>query len=658
IGAWEKDKATDAQARMLSYFVKKGLLPVSLRELPEAGKPVNEYRRLEAEIPSPRLAPGILDGEPFDQPLFARGNHKKPGDPVPRRFLEAIDDTPYPKGSTGRLEYAEDILRPDNPLAARVIVNRLWHHLFGQGLVATPDNFGRLGEQPSHPELLDYLAVKFRKDGWSVKKMIAFLATTKAFRLASTPSGEAKEKDPDNRLLSHARLRRLEAEPIRDAMLAASQRLNMNRVAEGGSEGGNSARRAVYRQAKRNALDPFLTVFDAPVPATAKGRRDSTNVPAQSLTLMNDPFVNGAARDFANKAQGETEAERISHMFRLALGRPAKDEETARAIAYLQGASEEQTKAVAEKRAIEKELSENSKALAGIVDPLRNKILEGRKKEGAEPPEGPKPTLHWNFADGWKDAVHGITAHPKAGARIENGVVVVSGGGHVVTDVMPLSFREKTLEAWVKLDNLGQQAGGVVTIQSPNGSIFDSIVYAEREGRRWLAGSNGFKRTKSFGGFEEKEADKDFVHVAITYQSDGTITGYRNGLPYGKSYKTGKASYPKGNSILSFGVRHLPADPKRALHGRIREVRVYDRALDPEAVMASFGGMADYVSQKELLVALTPDQRKEREQILEKTADLQKRLKAYDDLGGGNSSTGLQDLALAIFNMKEFIYLK
>ena len=172
-----------------------------------------------------------------------------------------------------------------------------------------------------------------------------------------------------------------------------------------------------------------------------------------------------------------------------------------------------------------------------------------------------------------------------------------------------------------------------------------------------MAGSNGFKRTKSFGGTEEKEADKDFVHVAITYQSDGAVTGYRNGRPYGKSCKTGKASFPKGNSLLSFGVRHLPAGPGRLLDGRIREVRIYDRALEPDAVMASFGGASDYVSEKDLLAALSPNQKKDRENILAKIADLQKSLKAYDDLGS-NSPTGLNDLALALFNMKEFIYLK
>ena len=108
--------------------------------------------------------------------------------------------------------------------------------------------------------------------------------------------------------------------------------------------------------------------------------------------------------------------------------------------------------------------------------------------------------------------------------------------------------------------------------------------------------------------------------MEVSRHPDGTITSYRNGLPYGKPYKTGRATYPKKTSILSFGVRHLPANPQKALHGRIREVRVYDRALEPDAVMASFGGIADYVSLKELLAALPPAQRKERELILENTS--------------------------------------
>lgn len=657
IDAWDKDKASDSQARALNFLVRKGLLPTSMKELPQLAELAKEYRRLESEVVSPRLAPGILDNEPFEQPLFVRGNHKTIGDPVPRRFLEAFDDTPYSKNTIGRLEYAEDILNRDNPFAARVIVNRLWHHLFGQGIVATTDNFGRLGEKPSHPELLDYLASKLREDGWSLKKMITFLATTKAFRLTSKPSGQASEKDPDNALLSHANLKRLEAEPIRDALLTASQKINLGGVAEGGSVGGNTTRRAVYKQVRRNSLDPFLTVFDAPVPATTKGRRDATNVPAQSLTMMNDPFVIGAARDLAKNVEGTTEAERISNMFRLALGRPASDQETARAEAFIKGATEAEAKQLSEKKAVQKDLDENTRKLSAIVDPARAKILEGRESGKSEKPVGPKPNLHWDFSSGWKDTILGVASHPKAGAKIENGVLLVNRGGYVVTDAIPLNISDKTLEAWVKLDNLGQRAGGVITIQTPNGSIFDSIVYAEQEGRRWISGSNGFRRTKSFGGSEEKEAEKDFVHLAITYQGDGTITGYRNGRPYGKPYKTGRSTFPSGKSVLTFGIRHLPANPQRMLDARIREARLYDRALKPDEVMASFGGSSDYVSQQELVAALSPQQRKEKGVLEKQRAILEKKLQEYESQGNV-TGRGLQDIALALFNMKEFIYLK
>lgn len=654
---WEKGKASDAQARVLNFLVRKNLLPTSIKELPQLKDLAAEYRSLENDVVSPRLSPGILDNEPFDQALFVRGNHKKIGDPVPRRFLEALNDTPYPKNSIGRLEYAKDVLDPGNPFANRVIVNRIWHHLFGRGIVATPDNFGRLGEKPSHPELLDYLATKFRKDGWSLKKMIKFLATTKTFRLTSTPSSKATDKDPDNLLLSHARLRRLEAEAIRDAILSAAQKINLGGIAEGGSVAGNTTRRAVYKQVRRNSLDPFLTVFDAPVPATTKGRRDSTNVPAQSLTMMNDTFVINAALDMARNAPGATEEEKVSNMFRLALGRPASEAEKIRAEAFIKGASGAEAKELAEKKEVEKNWAENSLKLKGILDPARSAILKSRKSAPIDKPVRPEPSLHWDFGNGWKDSVLGITGHPKGGAKIENGVLLVRAGGYVVTDAIPLKISEKTLEAWVKLDNLNQRAGGVITLQTPNGSIFDSIVYAEQEGNRWMSGSNGFRRTKSFGGTDEKEADGEFVHLAITYQNDGTITGYRNGQSYGKPYKSGRSTFPKDKSVLSFGVRHLPATPSRMLHAQIREALFYDRALKPDEVMAAFGGLSDYVSEKELIASLSPEQGKEKVTLEKRRKELAKKLREYQSQGNAQGR-GPNDIALALFNMKEFIYLK
>ena len=374
---------------------------------------------------------------------------------------------------------------------------------------------------------------------------------------------------------------------------------------------GNTTRRAVYKQIRRNSLDPFLSVFDAPVPATTKGKRNSTNVPAQSLTMMNDPFVINAANDLARNAPGSTEEEKLSNMFRLALGRPASEAEKARAEAFIKGTTESETKELAKKKRVEKSWPKPMKLLEDFgTDPERNHRF--RKSSPTDIPVGPKPSLHWDFGNGWKDSILGITGHPKGEAKIENGVLVVGGGGYVVTDPIPLMIKDKTLEAWVKLDNLSQRAGGVITLQTPNGVIFDSIVYAEKRERHWMSGSNGFRRTKSFEGNDEKEAHKEFVHLAITYQGDGTVTGYRNGEPYGKPYKTGQTTFLKNKSVLSFGVRHLPAVSKSNVACPNQGSPFYDRALEPEEVMASFGGISDHVSEKELMASLSPEQRKRR----------------------------------------------
>ena len=210
-----------------------------------------------------------------------------------------INAKPFATKNSGRLELAEAMLHADNPLTARVIVNRVWHHVFGRGLVATPDNFGKLGETPSHPELLDYLAKRFVAEAWSLKKLIRELVLTRTFQLGVTPTANAREMDPDNRLLTRAHMRRLEAEAIRDAMLHASGSLDHSPL--GGSDGFDTNRRSLYVRIIRNRLDPFLTIMDAPVPTSTKGRRDLTNVPAQSLTMMNDPFVISLAERLAKR---------------------------------------------------------------------------------------------------------------------------------------------------------------------------------------------------------------------------------------------------------------------------------------------------------------------------------------------------------------------
>src|SRR5262249_39594793 len=172
-----------------------------------------EYRAAEKTLPGPCVVPGVADAGPgLAQPVFTRGDCTRPGERVAPRYLEALSrpgEGFAPQGS-GRLELAEKIASADNPLTARVMVNRVWHHLFGEGLVRTVDDFGRAGELPSHPELLDYLATRFVEEGWSLKRLIGELVRTRAFRMSSRPSPEARQVDPHNRLLHHYPARRLQ----------------------------------------------------------------------------------------------------------------------------------------------------------------------------------------------------------------------------------------------------------------------------------------------------------------------------------------------------------------------------------------------------------------------------------------------------------------
>ena len=655
--AWEENDLTDSQARILNNMLKNDLLPNAKEKFPHCNELVNEYRKIEEKVTVPRLAPGVLDGEPFDQALFERGNHKKPAHQVPRRFLEAIDDTPYPKTTIGRLEFAQDLLRKDNPFTTRVIVNRIWHHLFGNGLVRTPDNFGKLGELPTHPELLDYLSQKFRSEEWSIKRMIRFLVTSKTFRSSSNPSSEAKRIDPQNLLLSHANLRRLEAEPIRDAMLLASGRLQLARVAEGKSEPSNSSRRAVYREIRRNSLDPFLSVFDSPVPSSAKGKRDITNVPAQSLTLMNDPSVLRNAREFANRHRSGDLEDSISMMFRNALGRPPSGNELASSLAYLNATNLNSSNAMAKLSQTSDKLKEVDGQIEDMIHPFREKILAFRgTKENAQ--SQPKPVLHWDFEKGLSDSANGIMCFLKKGAYLEKGKLILQDGGYAVTEKLPFEISSKSLAARVRLDNLEQRGGGVISIQSPNGAVFDSIVFAEKEPRKWIAGSNGFRRTQSFGGAPfEKEADRNFVHLTVTYGGDGTITAYRNGEPYGKSYSTGSHLYKRDDCIVSFGVRHLPANPQRLLVGRIDEASLYDFELTAEDIRL-ISNPDTFVSQKQLYESLPSNLQRTYSKLTEKKSALEKEIRRMRENMAVSDKPELQDLALALFNMKEFIYLK
>jgi len=232
-----------------------------------------------------------------------------------------------------------------------VIVNRVWHHLFGRGLVPTPDNLGVMGEAPTHPELLDWLAKRFIADGWSLKKLIRRIVLSSTYRMASTGDAAAERLDPGDALLHRARLRRLEGEAIRDAVLAVSGglspelygppvpvHLSAYQTGRGRPESGpvdGAGRRSIYLAVHRNFLSSFLSVFDFPVPMSCAGRRAVSNVPAQALALLNDPFVVERSRAWADRLPATSDGERVDAIFRTALGRPAEEEEKRAATRYV-----------------------------------------------------------------------------------------------------------------------------------------------------------------------------------------------------------------------------------------------------------------------------------------------------------------------------------
>ena len=566
IEAWSNGTATDAQALLLDACLRESLLTNRVDAMPAAQPLIAEYRRLEEQILVPTRVPGLEETRASNQPLFERGNHKLPQKEVPRRFLEAIDAAPYETSSSGRLELAENLLRDDNPLTRRVIVNRVWHHLFGRGIVNTPDNLGRLGDQPSHPELLDWLATRFVHDGWSLRQLIRRIVMSKTWQLSSNAPQRSQDTDPDNRLLTHANVRRLEAEAIRDQLLSVSGQIE-HRLAGAPVDGG-SKRRSVYMGVRRNSLDPFLRAFDFPEPFTAVGRRDVTNVPAQSLTMMNDPRTTAYATAWASRILNEpsltSDAEQIGRMFLSAFGRPATDTEVDRVRNYLAASRQRMETQQLKLANLRTQIAERRGKIENITAPVRRRLLQKADNDATEPEDNlPLPIVRWEFDNSSDNLVGAADFELRSGAHIKDGALVISRGGHVITRPLLTTLKAKTLEAWVQLDNLDQRGGGVMTIQTSNGVMFDSIVFGERDPRQWMAGSNGFVRTQSFNGPQEQAATGQPVHVAIAYHSDGRVVGYRNGLPYGKPYKSNgpftNSKPARLSSRLEFGISRQAA---------------------------------------------------------------------------------------------------
>jgi hypothetical protein len=269
-----------------------------------------------------------------DPYVLIRGNPARVGEAVPRQFLAVLAGDrrrPFPHGS-GRLDLAEAISAPDNPLTARVCVNRVWMHHFGEPLVETPNDFGLRTPRPTQADLLDYLATAFRRDGWSLKKLHRLILLSSTYQQASFDRPEARKLDPDNRLLWRANRRRLDLEAMRDTLLAVSDRLDLTpygRPVDVANDPTNR-RRTVYGLVDRQSLPDLYRAFDFASPDQSAERRTLTTVPQQALFGMNAPFMIAQAKALAARpevAKPEEAAEKVRALYRLVLQRlPDADE--------------------------------------------------------------------------------------------------------------------------------------------------------------------------------------------------------------------------------------------------------------------------------------------------------------------------------------------
>ena len=283
--------------------------------------------------------------------------------------------------------------------------------------------------------------------------------------------------------------------------------------------------------------------------------------------------------------------------------------------------------------ALAEQIKDVSDQISAIETKAREKVLAARKAGVAEAPKPPEPVASWEFDADFSDGIGSLHAKAVGGARLEKGGLVLDGtAGYVETAPLPFDLNEKTLEAWVMLDNPDQRGGGVISVQTTDGKTFDAIVFGEREPRQWMAGSDSFARTQSFSGPPEEESDEGPVHVAIVYDEDGTITGYRNGVPYGQAYQS-KAlqSYDAESTTVLFGLRHHPAAEDRLLRGRILRARLYDRALSPAAVAASAGIPSDYVAEEEMAAHFSEQERVRRKELLRQENRLSQKHAELDE---------------------------
>ena len=342
-------KLDNAETALLDDITgKEGVLTLPDDQIEKALSAESKTRliALKTDLEHVKTAPfvhAISEGAKIaNVPILLRGNPNTPGEEAPRHFLCIVagDNAPVFKQGSGRLELANAIADKNNPLTARVMVNRIWQHHFGTGLVRTASNFGLLGEPPTHPELLDYLAAQFVQNGWSIKQLHRQIMLSAVYKMSGTFNKHNYEVDPDNRMLWRMPERRLEVEAWRDTMLAVTNKLDL-------TVGGPSVplsspdnnRRTYYAAVSRHDLDSMLRMFDYPDPNVTADTRMNTTVPLQQLFVLNSEFMIRQAKAFAarlNAAAGETDSARIRRAFLLAYNRTPDTQELAMGLAFLQ----------------------------------------------------------------------------------------------------------------------------------------------------------------------------------------------------------------------------------------------------------------------------------------------------------------------------------
>lgn len=369
IRAWSEDRASAEDVVWLDWLIQNQFVTNSRNLTAELRALTDEYRKAEAGLADPAVVYSMADvdrGKDF--PILIGGQAKSPGQMAKRHYLSLMPARlrQLNPDQSGRLQMADAIANRDNPLTSRVIVNRVWHYTFGRGLVATTDNFGRYGESPTHPELLDYLASRFMDEGWSVKKLVRLMVLSDTFRQSSQAEAQATASDPQNARWHRYPVRRLEAEAVRDAILSVSGTIDLKlfgpsvqpyrdtakpyrRLFQGPLDG--DGRRSIYLKVTRMEGTRFLDTFDFPQPMQPRGNRDITNVPSQSLALLNDPFVVGQAKAWAERLvvrRDDAVNARLASMFETALGRSASSEEMSRMSALVKSLADKHSVAAAD----------------------------------------------------------------------------------------------------------------------------------------------------------------------------------------------------------------------------------------------------------------------------------------------------------------------